>query len=135
VQKESSFFGDSNRCSEIIMCYLFSKLRKRGVITDMKKIIMICAVLVSFLGLAHGSAHEPDSNLPDDFPEFIITQNGETAPGRRKKIAWHLKDRDFNEADTFHAGNGYMADDWQAQRVHLYQRTSGKRPTLFQSPA
>ena len=42
---------------------------------------MICAVLVSFLGPAHGNLHGADSNLPDDFPEFIINQYGETAPG------------------------------------------------------
>ena len=48
---------------------------------NMKKIIMICAVLALFPGLAHGNAHGADSNLPDDFPEFTITQNGETAPG------------------------------------------------------
>ena len=47
----------------------------------MKKIIMICVVIVSFPGLVHDTAHGADSNLPDDFPEFIITQNGETAPG------------------------------------------------------
>ena len=63
------------------MLYLFSNLRKRSVMVNMKKIIIICAVLVSFLGLAHGNAHGADSNLPDDFPEFTITQNGETAPG------------------------------------------------------
>ena len=47
----------------------------------MKKIIMICAVIVLFSGLESGNAHGADSNLPDDFPEFTITQNGETAPG------------------------------------------------------
>ncbi|HIJ52048.1 MAG TPA: hypothetical protein HPP66_02710 [Planctomycetes bacterium] len=48
---------------------------------NMKKIIMICAVIVSFLGLVHGNAYGADPNLPDDFPEFIINQYGETAPG------------------------------------------------------
>ena len=42
---------------------------------------MICVVIGSFPGLVRGTAHGADSNLPDDFPEFIITQNGETAPG------------------------------------------------------
>jgi hypothetical protein len=45
----------------------------------MKKIIIICAVIVSFPGLAHGNAVDPC--LPDDFPEFLINQYGETAPG------------------------------------------------------
>ncbi len=128
---------------------------------NMKKIIMICAVIVSFLGLAHGNAQGADPNLPDDFPEFIINQYGETAPGyvigsvnsknpqvgsyfmimensgkpvfysksqglgrlkcnglfaskrnipgMRKKVTWHLYE-DFNEVDTFKAGNGYYAD-------------------------
>jgi len=48
---------------------------------EMKKIIFICAVIVSFLGLAQGSALGADPCLPDDFPEFIINQYGETAPG------------------------------------------------------
>jgi len=60
------------------MFYLFSNLRKRGVKMNMKKIIMICAVIVSFLGLAHDNAHGDE---PNDFPEFIINQYGETAPG------------------------------------------------------
>ncbi|MHC4497767.1 MAG: aryl-sulfate sulfotransferase, partial [Planctomycetota bacterium] len=47
----------------------------------MKKIIIICAAIVSFLGLVHGNAYGVDPNLPDDFPEFIINQYGETAPG------------------------------------------------------
>ena len=51
------------------------------MIINMKKIIMICVVLVSFLGLVRDNVHGADSNLPDDFPEFIITQNGETALG------------------------------------------------------
>jgi len=42
---------------------------------------LICAVMVSFLGLAHGNAYGVDPCLPDDFPEFIINQYGETAPG------------------------------------------------------
>ncbi|NIX02619.1 MAG: hypothetical protein GWN13_31185 [Phycisphaerae bacterium] len=48
---------------------------------ERKKIIFICAVIVSFLGLAHGNALGSDPCLPDDFPEFIINQYGETAPG------------------------------------------------------
>jgi hypothetical protein len=48
---------------------------------NMKKIIIICAVIVSFLGLVHSNAHGSDPCLPDDFPEFIINQYGETAPG------------------------------------------------------
>jgi hypothetical protein len=48
---------------------------------NMKKTIMICVAIVTFLGLAHGNAHGADPNLPDDFPEFIINQYGETAPG------------------------------------------------------
>ena len=48
---------------------------------NMKKIIIICAAIVSFLGLVHGNAYGVDPNLPDDFPEFIINQYGETAPG------------------------------------------------------
>ncbi|MHC4463033.1 MAG: aryl-sulfate sulfotransferase [Planctomycetota bacterium] len=47
---------------------------------NMKKII-ICVVIVSFLGLAHGNVYGVDPCLPDDFPEFIINQYGETAPG------------------------------------------------------
>jgi hypothetical protein len=37
-------------CSEIKMSYLFSKLRKGGMM-NIKKIIMICSVIVSFPGL------------------------------------------------------------------------------------
>jgi hypothetical protein len=48
---------------------------------NMKKIIIICAVIVSFPGLAHDNAYGADPNLPDDFPELIINQYGETAPG------------------------------------------------------
>jgi hypothetical protein len=48
---------------------------------NMKKIIIICASIVTFLGLAQGNAYGADPNLPDDFPEFIINQYGETAPG------------------------------------------------------
>jgi len=48
---------------------------------NMKKIIIFCVVMVSFLGLAHGNAYGADPCLPDDFPEFIINQYGETAPG------------------------------------------------------
>ena len=89
MQNEGSFFENSNRCSQIIRCHVFSNLRMRGVIMSMKKIIIICAVLVSFLGHAHSNATGADPNadpningtLPEDFPEFIITQNGETAPG------------------------------------------------------
>jgi hypothetical protein len=44
----------------------------------MKKIIVVCAVLVLFTGLAQDNAHSAE---PNDFPEFTITQNGETAPG------------------------------------------------------
>ena len=129
---------------------------------NLKKMVIICTILISFLGLVHSNVYGADSNLPDDFPEFTITQNGETAPGyligsvrsdnndvgsyfmimdnnavpvfyslteslgglkcnglfaekrdisgHRKKVTWHLKDRDFNEVDTFCAGNGYMAD-------------------------
>ena len=47
----------------------------------MKKIIIICAAIVSFPGLAHDNAYGVDPNLPDDFPEFLINQYGETAPG------------------------------------------------------
>jgi len=46
-----------------------------------KKIILVCAVIVSFLGLIHDNAHGADPCLPDDFPEFTINQYGETAPG------------------------------------------------------
>jgi len=45
---------------------------------NIKKIIIICSVILSFLGLAHGNANGAE---PDDFPEFTIIQNGETAPG------------------------------------------------------
>jgi hypothetical protein len=48
---------------------------------NMKKIIIICAVIMSIFGLAHGSAFGADPNLPDDFPGLIINQYGETAPG------------------------------------------------------
>ncbi|MHC4641258.1 MAG: hypothetical protein ACYS32_06410, partial [Planctomycetota bacterium] len=44
----------------------------------MKKIIVICSVLVSFFGLVYGNAYGVE---PNDFPDFIITQNSETAPG------------------------------------------------------
>ena len=44
----------------------------------MKKIIMICSVLVLFPGLAQDNARGAE---PNDFPEFTIIQNGETAPG------------------------------------------------------
>jgi len=37
-------------CSEIKMSYLFSNLRKGGMM-NIKKIIMICSVIVSFPGL------------------------------------------------------------------------------------
>jgi len=37
---------------------------------NMKKIIMICAVLVSFLGLADDNAYGVDPCLPDDFPSI-----------------------------------------------------------------
>jgi len=37
-------------CSEIKMSYLLNNLRKRGVM-NIKKIIMICSVIVSFPGL------------------------------------------------------------------------------------
>jgi hypothetical protein len=63
------------------MSYLFNNLRKRGVKMNMKKVIIICAVIVSFPGLAHDNAYGADPNLPDDFPELIINQYGETAPG------------------------------------------------------
>jgi hypothetical protein len=48
---------------------------------NMKKIIIICAAIVSFPGLAHNNAYGVDPCLPDDFPEFLINQYGETAPG------------------------------------------------------
>jgi len=131
----------------------------------MKTTIFTIAVLVSVLALASAHGADEDSNteaLPDDFPEFIITQNGETAPGyligsvnsenpevgsyfmimdnagvpvfysntqslgglvcnglfaskrdvpgMRKKVSYYLQDEDFNEVDTFQAGNGYLAD-------------------------
>ncbi|MHC4095504.1 MAG: aryl-sulfate sulfotransferase [Planctomycetota bacterium] len=47
----------------------------------MKKIIIICVAIVSFPGLAHNNAYGVDPCLPDDFPEFLINQYGETAPG------------------------------------------------------
>jgi len=50
MQNESSFLETVTVCSESIMSYLFSNLRKRGVKMNMKKIIMICSVIVSFLG-------------------------------------------------------------------------------------
>jgi len=31
-------------------------------------------------------------------------------PDHRKKVTWHMKDRDFVEVDSFEAANGYMAD-------------------------
>jgi len=37
---------------------------------NMKKIIMICAAIVSFLGFAHGNAH---GTLPEDFPDITVT--------------------------------------------------------------
>ena len=117
-----------------------------------------------FLWVASGLyAQDPDPNLPADFPEFIITQIGETAPGylmgsvnpgsneevgryfmimdnagvpvfysqtqglgrlvcnglfaskrdvpgMNKKVSYYLQDEDFNEVDSFQAGNGYLAD-------------------------
>ena len=47
---------------------------------DVKKTIMIVAVLVMFVGGLQGNAYGVDP-LPDDFPELIINQYGETAPG------------------------------------------------------
>jgi hypothetical protein len=81
MQNENSLFGNFNLCSEIKILYLFSNSRKKGVKIKMKKIVIICAVLASFPGLVHGNTHGANSNLPDDFPEFTIIQNGETAPG------------------------------------------------------
>ena len=66
---------------KIVVSYLSGNLRKGGAKMKMKKIVMICAVLVSFLGLVQGNARGAEPNLPDDFPEFIINQYGETAPG------------------------------------------------------
>ncbi|MHC4543783.1 MAG: aryl-sulfate sulfotransferase, partial [Planctomycetota bacterium] len=48
---------------------------------NMKKIIIICAVIVSFLGLAQDSVRGYDPNLPADFPELIITKTEDAAPG------------------------------------------------------
>jgi len=127
-------------------------------------------VLVSVLALvsAHAADEEPNDALPDDFPEFIINQYGETAPGylmgsvnpgsneevdnyfmimdnvgvpvfysktqslgglvcnglfaskrdvpgMSKKVTWYLQDENFNEVDTFQAGNGYLADSHDFQ--------------------
>ena len=36
-------------------------------------------------------------------------------PGMRKKYTWFLKDRDFNEVDSFQMGNGYLADNHDFQ--------------------
>ncbi|MHC4112156.1 MAG: hypothetical protein ACYSUY_13870, partial [Planctomycetota bacterium] len=46
-----------------------------------KKIIIICAVIVSFLGLANGNAYGVDPCLPDDFPELDIIWTDKAAPG------------------------------------------------------
>jgi hypothetical protein len=43
-----------------------------------KRIIMICLVLMTLTGLWYNKVY---GELPEDFPEFIITQYGETAPG------------------------------------------------------
>ena len=48
---------------------------------NMKKIIIICAAIVSFLGLAHGNAYGVDPCLPDDFPELGIFWTDKAAPG------------------------------------------------------
>ena len=48
------------------------------MIRNMKKISLTCAVLLSFVGLMCNNA---SAQLPDDFPEFTINQNGDTAPG------------------------------------------------------
>ncbi|KPL24465.1 MAG: hypothetical protein AMJ75_03605 [Phycisphaerae bacterium SM1_79] len=64
---------------EVIVCHLFRNLNgKKGVKINMKKIIVVCSVLVLFAGLAQDNARGAE---PNDFPEFTITQNGETAPG------------------------------------------------------
>ena len=47
---KARFLEITTVCSETIMSYLFSNLRKRGVM-NIKKIIMICSVIVSFPGL------------------------------------------------------------------------------------
>ena len=52
----------------------------------MKKVGVLIALLWSLLVPASPKAFAADPNdvLPDDFPEFIITQNGDTAPGYLK---------------------------------------------------
>ena len=45
---------------------------------NMKKSVWIVAALLSFVGLMCDNAN---AQLPDDFPEFTFTQNGDTAPG------------------------------------------------------
>ncbi|MHC4099232.1 MAG: hypothetical protein ACYSU3_24645, partial [Planctomycetota bacterium] len=47
----------------------------------MKKIIIICAVIVLFLGLADSNAYVVDPCLPDDFPELDILWTSTAAPG------------------------------------------------------
>ncbi|MGB2863411.1 MAG: aryl-sulfate sulfotransferase [Sedimentisphaerales bacterium] len=49
----------------------------------MKKVVVITAQfwLLLVLSLPNATADNTNGDLPDDFPEFIITQNGETAPG------------------------------------------------------
>jgi hypothetical protein len=66
VQNESSLFANINFCSEIKMLYLFSNLRKKGVKINMKKVIIICVVLVILSGLVNGTAH---ATLPANFPD------------------------------------------------------------------
>lgn len=45
---------------------------------NLKKVVIMCAVIVSFLGFEHDEAH---GALPAGFPEFTVTEYGETAPG------------------------------------------------------
>jgi len=49
----------------------------------MKKVGVLTALFGFLLALSlpNAIADETNGDLPDDFPEFIITQNGETAPG------------------------------------------------------
>ncbi len=46
-----------------------------------RRIVIICAVCTVLLSIFGQMNESACAQLPDDFPEFTITQNGETAPG------------------------------------------------------
>jgi hypothetical protein len=57
---------------------LKNNFNRSFVIMNMKKISLISVVLLLFIGLICDSAH---AQLPDDFPELLITKTEDAAPG------------------------------------------------------